>query len=219
MTGLSFRKYVESLRIQRGKVELLIDNRSITDISGESGFEFSNNFSSSFKKHTGLNPKQYKETSSHAYRFLRHFVTQKGALYHHNGSESTTNILEVDLSYPEKYEIVILFVGLFPEPVPNQVPVVGVATTQTNDIRLRNIPDGVYYLLACEVDPHITFFRAFAMVDNLRAKADAALCFAGDQAHRVRLDLRPPRPEDPAITVNLPTLLMDLMKKKSSQHR
>lgn len=213
-TGVSFRKYVESLKIQRGKQKLLEDSASVTEISGESGYEFSNNFSASFKKHTGITPRSYLDSSSRAYRFMRRFLDKRGAVVHHSHKGSTNNYLTIDLIYPPEHEGGIHFVGIFPDALPNQTPVVGVATTVPSGITLSNIPNGAYYLLACELDPHITFFSAFLMEDNYRGRGERVYQFGGDDHYQVELEMRPPQPEDPAITFNLLKLLMDLMEKR-----
>lgn len=213
-TGVSFRKYVESLKIQRGKLNILEQQGTITEVSQESGFEFSNNFATSFKKHTGLNPKSYRKASSRAYGFLKRFLTRVGSYTFYKKPDKTRNRLLVDLDFPEGYDPGINFVGIFPEPLPNGLPIVGVATRHIRGIRLDNIPNGSFYLLACDIDHNITFFRAFAMEDNFRGKAEGVFEFTGDSRYELTLPMRLPLPGDPAITINLPKMLMDLMERK-----
>lgn len=107
-TGVSFRKYTESLKIQRGKQILQSDN-SVTEISYDSGFEYSNNFTSSFKKHTGINPKSYKKESYKYYKVLNNMIDIIGTYKYYSTKEISSNSIEIDLLYPEKYNNAINF--------------------------------------------------------------------------------------------------------------
>ncbi len=65
--GMSPVKYVTMLRMEYAKELLITGHYSITDIAELSGFENVYYFSTVFKKHVGLSPKQYRSSQLHGY--------------------------------------------------------------------------------------------------------------------------------------------------------
>jgi YesN/AraC family two-component response regulator len=61
--GLSFRQYVNSLRIIESKQLLQETAKSIEEISEESGFASVRHFEREFRAQTGMTPSEYKKTS------------------------------------------------------------------------------------------------------------------------------------------------------------
>lgn len=216
ITGVTYRKYLESMRIQVSMRKFLMEEGNVTDVSGQVGYEYSSNFSKIFRKHTGGKAKGYKKNACVAYRLLRDFMDSKGSLwYRHLKDVDTQNRLEVSLLYPEGYKPELVFVGLFSEPLPNQVPIVGLATTNTESILLDKIPKGTYYLLACDTSTSASFFSTFIMLDNYRGIHDSPLIFEYQSTYTVYLFMEEPQPYHPLITVNLPKLVMDSLLKRS----
>jgi len=61
-TGGNFYQWLNALRVEDAKVLLLADNElRILDIAETVGFNSKSTFNSAFKKHTGLNPRQFKQ--------------------------------------------------------------------------------------------------------------------------------------------------------------
>ncbi len=59
---ISITSYIDGLRINLSK-ELLADGSlSLSEIATQVGFEYESSFSRSFKSHTGLSPREYRET-------------------------------------------------------------------------------------------------------------------------------------------------------------
>ena len=56
-------KYLENLRIEKGKEFLLVDNLNFDMVAKMCGYANGNYFSKVFKKQTGLTPKQYRESN------------------------------------------------------------------------------------------------------------------------------------------------------------
>ena len=78
-----------------------------------------------------------------------------------------------------------------------------------------NIPPGEYYLLACEL--RYSANPARALRDNLRQRVERKLAFPNDSGAEFALDMRPPAPQDPPITMNFPILTMrHLLKNRNS---
>ncbi|WP_414053801.1 helix-turn-helix transcriptional regulator [Macrococcus equi] len=212
-TGISYRKYLELLKIQRGKKLLLNKEDKIVQVSLDSGFKFSNNFSKSFKSQTGILPKNYFSISKQCYKLIKLLFNLNFDYYIKDSRIMTNNLLFVDLIFPEKNIDCINFVGLFKEPVPNTIPIIGLATRRKTSLILDKIPNGEYYLLACEIRKDQSFNNVFMMEDNFRAKYQKKIIFEGDNNYYISLDMREAIPEDPPITINLLKLLHDIIKR------
>lgn len=62
LTGHSFLEYVNSYRITIAQKMLMNENKTITDIVSEVGFESNSYFSRIFKKHTGYTPSDFRKS-------------------------------------------------------------------------------------------------------------------------------------------------------------
>ena len=60
--GMSIKQYLIELRIRNAKKLLLSTDLPVNNIAEKVGFMDSRNFSKSFKKHTGLSPREYRRT-------------------------------------------------------------------------------------------------------------------------------------------------------------
>jgi transcriptional regulator GlxA family with amidase domain len=56
-------KYVSQMRVQRAGLLLYQTNAPIADIANTVGYQNQFNFSSAFKKHSGLSPSKYRTRS------------------------------------------------------------------------------------------------------------------------------------------------------------
>lgn len=63
-TGISFKEYLNLVRIEESKRLLITTEFSIIDIAIGIGFEDQSYFSKVFKKYTGVTPKQFRYTAS-----------------------------------------------------------------------------------------------------------------------------------------------------------
>lgn len=215
-TGVTFRKYLESMRIQASMRNLLADDNKVTEIAGQVGYDYSSNFAKIFKQRTGGQAKSYQQSASLTYRVLQDFMKGKQSLYYrHVKGVTTNNQVKVNLIYPEGYSPDLVFVGLFPHPLPNQVPIVGLATTETRNLLLDRVPAGRYYLLTCDLAANASLLSTFVMMDNYRAIWGEALEFTESSHYHVDLIMEEPQPHHPLITVNLPKLVMDSLLKRS----
>jgi transcriptional regulator, araC family, putative len=149
--GFSIKQYVEALKMEKGIQEIVEGRQNVTETSIEAGYDSLGSFSNTFKRHTGLSPKKYYQESTKAYDFMVKQLDEKGALLHQDPDCKSGNRLTVALSYPEGYEPRISCVGLFKTRIPKEEPVIGVALSQKRKFTFENVPDGHYYLLACEL--------------------------------------------------------------------
>lgn len=61
-TGMSPKKFLNKLRLERAKLLLRDTDRIVSDVAGEVGFEDLSNFIRYFKKYTGYTPSAYKKS-------------------------------------------------------------------------------------------------------------------------------------------------------------
>ena len=108
-----------------------------------------------------------------------------------------------------------VFAGLFPAPIPRGVPILGRALFHCREFRIDAIPDGTYYLLACEIPRSRNPLHYFRLDHCLRALHPAPITFPLPTATHIDLALRPFAASDPPITVNLPKLLYDFLRQRN----
>ena len=95
------------------------------------------------------------------------------------------------------------------------MPVLGRALFHCREFCIDAIPDGSYYLLACEIPHSRNPLRYFRLDHCLRALHPAPVTFPLPAATTIELSLRPFAPSDPPITVNLPKLLYDFLRQRN----
>lgn len=147
------------MRIQASMRKLLAEEGNVTHIAGQVGYDYSSNFSKIFRKRIGSQAKGYKSSANLSYRVLKDFVKTKKSLHYHRFKDIlTNNQVKINLIYSKGYQPDLVFVGLFPDPLPNQVPITAIATAKTKAIYLNQIPAGSYiYLLVTLLRIPISF--------------------------------------------------------------
>lgn len=89
------------------------------------------------------------------------------------------------------------------------------ALSQERQFTFENVPDGHYYLLACELLEDLRLTKNYVLKHNFRWGSDEPLTFAGDSIYQEEISMRRPLPSDPPITVNLPVLIMRSLAKQA----
>lgn len=135
-------------------------------------------------------------------------LEEKGALIHQDPHYRSSNRLVVEVIYPADYKPRISCVGLFKTRIPKEEPVVGVALSQEGRFTFTNVPNGQYYLLACELLEDLRLTKNYVLKHNFRWGSDEPLVFTGDSVRQEKILMRRPLPSDPPITINLPVFVM-----------
>lgn len=206
VTGVSPRHYLSALRIETGKEKLMgSSSPSILKTLMDIGFRSVGTFSSKFKLFVGQSPKQFQNSAVKFHRFMNDF---DGADVE-NPVSLKLPAVRCTLEVPESFKGLI-FVGLFPRPIPDQKPVKGIALRETQKVCIfSKVPPGTYYALATAIPWSINPREYFLLSKNLRGKAEESIEISADCFNEVHIKLREPLPYDPPILINLPSLLFE----------
>ncbi|MEG6575165.1 AraC family transcriptional regulator [Caldibacillus debilis] len=208
VTGVSPRHYLSALRIEAGKKILADSSSSILKASLSVGYRSMGTFSSLFKQYVGLPPKQYQNSIQDLYGFLNAYDFQETDRAFQPPLPSVVCHLEP----PEKFNGII-FVGLFPRPIPDERPVAGTALKPgETTCAFYHVPDGTYYALAAAISWSLNPKDYFLLNRALRGKAERPVAVKQGSQSVVRIKLREPLPYDPPILINLPRLLFEKVK-------
>lgn len=213
-TGVTPQDYLVSLKVQNSVEELLKTNASVLNIQLKSGYLSEGTFTNRIKKSMILSPKQLTTQYNKIYSDYK--LHEDDELIEESCEEAD---LTVHLTCEEQFEGII-FIGLFKKPIPNQSPVIGKAILKFDkerDVYFHDVPPGVYYCLACVIHKTYNPLKIFVHKDNLRGRVEDKMTFPGK--YKKSLNLRPPLPEDPPITLNLPLLFINILKEHKNEYR
>lgn len=200
--GIPPGEFLATLRLETAKHLLLTTPLSITDICFEVGYVGLGSFTTRFTQLVGVPPRQLRQLARQA--------TPAPLL---SGATS-----DIPLAAPIAIHCLsgyihttrpfkgIIFIGLFPKPIPQARPVAGTALYTTGHYRLGPVPDGSYYLMTAAFplseNPH-----TYLLPDDVLVGVQGPLCIRHGKAHgSVDIVLRPPRLTDPPILLALPYL-------------
>lgn len=197
ITGVSPGRFLSALRLQRAKELLLSTPMKVADISVSVGYNSVGTFSSRFSRSVGMSPTIYRRSAGYAPEIR---AKADGSRFR-NASLSC----HVRLAYPDKNALI--FVGLFPDRIPEGHPVSCAVLRQSNRIRFDNAPLGSWYLLAQSVSVERGTVGLGLGLD--RADRPVAVTTAGPIVIRpharvsTELVLRPARALDPPVLLAL----------------
>jgi AraC family transcriptional regulator len=141
-TGVSPGRFLSAVRLQEAKKLLLSTSLSVADISHQVGYSSVGTFSSRFKRNVGLSPTVYRALGGHTPRI--HADSRR--------SGSRPAVLTGRVLPPRHAkEQGTVFLGLFPDTIPQGAPVRCTVLEQPGPFRLDNVPEGDWYLLVQSV--------------------------------------------------------------------
>ncbi|MDO5289018.1 MAG: AraC family transcriptional regulator [Pseudomonadota bacterium] len=214
-TGLCLREYIAALKIEQG-IAPLLDGQPVIASQLEAGHASAATFSHRFQAHTGMCPRDYQQHAAQLAHTLAAAIAKPQArqwLHRPFAAEAhrQPHPLHVHISGGEATRLV--FVGLYPAPIPRGAPALGAALLGQRHWCINAVPDGRYYLLACEIRASTRLMDYFRLDHCLRARLLEPLQFPLPAARHITLALRPHQASDPPITVNLPKLLFDALRR------
>lgn len=215
ITGISIRQYLSALRIESGKGYLLKEPSMLVKILYSIGFSSMGSFHTRFKQFVGLSPKRFRSSSESLHSYVNQYESKPLSLSPEQ--ESLLPRIQCQITTPESFRGLI-FIGLFPRPIPDQRPVVGTALNLKNrTCQFSSVPHGTYYVLAAGIPWSLNPKDYFLLEHALRAIYETPIVIDETTDLDLQLMLREPLPFDPPIVVNLPILLFEKDKNKSAK--
>lgn len=212
VTGISPRQYLSALRMESGKQRLLKQPSLLMKIMLSIGFRSTGTFHQRFKQFVGLSPKSFAATSSDLATYMNQY--EHMPLTSDSVFDSPHMHIRCQIEAPPSFRGII-FVGLFPRPIPDQKPIIGTALNMRNrECVFTDIPHGTYYILAAGIPWSRNPIDYFKLDKCLRGKYDEPVAVNQTTALQTRILLREPLPYDPPIVVNLPLLLFEKFNRK-----
>ncbi|GAB6926852.1 AraC family transcriptional regulator [Paenibacillus sp. JCM 10914] len=215
VTGISVRQYLSALRVESGKSELLKRPSLLVKIGMNIGLSSPGTFNTRFKQFVGLSPKRFRSTSESLHQYVNQYENKP--LHWTEEEQNVLPRIHCQIEAPETFRGMI-YVGLFPRPVPDQKPITGTAVNLRNrSCILTRIPAGTYYVLAAGIPWSLNPRDYFLLNKSLRGKLDTPVHIEETTELSVKITLREPLPFDPPIVVNLPLLLFEKDRNDSAK--
>jgi AraC family transcriptional regulator len=210
VTGVSPRHYLSALRIEAGKEHLINStSNSILKTLLDIGFQSLGTFSSKFRQFVGQPPKQFQKNAIELHRYMNGL----DVIPNERDEDVKLPVVRCKVEAPEDFKGLI-FVGLFPRPIPDQAPLAGTAIRNTqHEVTFSAVPPGTYYALAAAIPWSLNPRDYFLLRKNLCGKAEESIKISSKTAAEVFIKLRGPLPYDPPILINLPSLLFEKNSK------
>ncbi|MFD0900355.1 helix-turn-helix transcriptional regulator [Actinomadura sediminis] len=145
VTGISPGRFLSAVRLQAAKRLLISTSLTVAEISNRVGYTSVGTFSTRFKNSVGVAPTLYRQNGG--YRSLIPTDTRRDGW----GSRSVT--LKGEVLAPPDHEAGRVFVGLFPEAIPQGAPVRCSVLEGPGPYELPDVPQGTWYVLVHSVPP------------------------------------------------------------------
>ncbi|MEU8122621.1 helix-turn-helix transcriptional regulator [Spirillospora sp. NPDC049024] len=140
VTGVSPGRFLSALRLQEAKRLLISTTMTVADISNQVGYTSVGTFSSRFKSSVGLAPSLYRQRGG---------VRPRIPTDPRRNDWGTRSVsVGGRILHPEDGTAGTVFVGLFPEPIPQGSPIRCTVLDGPGRYRLDRVPQGTWYVLA-----------------------------------------------------------------------
>ncbi|MBE1461917.1 helix-turn-helix domain-containing protein [Kibdelosporangium phytohabitans] len=144
-TGISPGRFLSAMRLQEAKRLLLATSLSVTEISHRVGYQSVGTFSSRFRSSVGISPSTYRRLGGLTPQVCgttrrQHLTSTRPATLH---GQITAPHVPAGLG--------LIFVGLFPDRLPQGRPVRCTVLTRPGQYELNDVPLGTWYLLSYSV--------------------------------------------------------------------
>ncbi|MEH7389733.1 AraC family transcriptional regulator [Bacillus sp. JJ1503] len=204
VTGVTPRHFLSALRIEACKEILSSPSNSILKSLLSVGYKSIGSFSSRFKQFVGQSPNQFKTKSDFLYHYIHQYNDKSGYPSQLTVSSTITCHINSPLTFKG-----LIFVGLFPRPIPDQRPILGGVLNNGGTYIFSKVPEGTFFILAAAIHWSKNPKDYFVLNKSLRGKFDHAIKVKKETIAEVTINLREPMPYDPPILINLPMLLFE----------
>lgn len=211
--GISPLYYVSALRLDKAKRLLVHTNLGVRDIGLEIGQQSLGTFTTRFTERVGVSPGRFRESLANAEGHLQALQRlQKWPST--RAAAPPTNSVSGTVTAGSPFSGVVL-VGLFSKPIPEGLPRYGTLLFGSDDFCFLNVAPGTYYLLATAVSWGMEGKDFLLPQQTLRGRLKTAIVMRPFAAvEGIRLQLHPPKPDDPPILISLPLLMNNFLLKQ-----
>ncbi|MBS4195290.1 helix-turn-helix transcriptional regulator [Lederbergia citri] len=203
-TGVTPRHYLSALRIEASKEILSKPSNTILKSLLNVGYKSIGSFSSRFKQFVGLSPQQFKVKSDLLYQYFNLYKDKNSFPAPMSSPSSITCHIQAPSTFKG-----LVFVGLFPRPIPDQRPIMGAVLHNEGTYTFSQVPEGIFYILVAAIKWSKNPKDYFILDKSLRGKVDHPIKVSKETISEVTIKLREPMPFDPPILINLPMLLFE----------
>lgn len=206
-TGIPPGEFLAALRLDAAKRLLLTTSLSVTDVCFELGYASLGTFTTRFKRRVGLSPLQFRQLAGE--------LTPISSRPLADAQRSAPRLVAIhpagvsgSITAPDSFSGLI-FVGLFPRPIPQNRPAACTTLTTPDHFQLDPVPDGRYYLLSAALPQSrsaLTYLLPGTSV-LVAIGPQPVLVRDGRASAPVDLALRPLHAADPPILGVFPPLL------------
>ncbi len=214
--GVSPIYFISSLRLQLAKKLLLDTSFPIRDIGLEIGQQSLGTFSTRFTKSIGMTPASFRSSVQHPERYMTDL--KQGKWQHRQINAYSERQVSGTIQTSQAFHGII-FVGLFPKPIPEGLPIRGTLLTQTDYFQITNIPVGTYFIMATAVSWETNAESILIPHETLRARYLEPICIDKKlPVPDIHLIMRKPEITDPPILISLPLLMKHFLQRSSISH-
>lgn len=198
LVGVPPVEFQSALRLDLAKRLLLTTPLSVTEICFAVGYGSPGTFTARFSRLVGMAPRMLREQARQG--------TAAGPVSPRKPSLRGAGADLVGTLHGPDGFCGMIFVALFPRPIPQGQPVACAILSEPGPFRIAGVPDGRWFLLAAAQGES-------AGEENALALSGVPLVGVGDGPVLVRhrrvsgtpnIQLRPPRPLDPPVLIALP---------------
>jgi AraC-like DNA-binding protein len=197
VTGVSPRRFLSALRLQRAKHLLLSTSLTVADISTSVGYSSVGTFSSRFSRSVGLSPTRYRRLRG----FAPHISSEPRRPA---GRERSARVCG-SVSLPRDEPGNVVFIGLFRGPIPEGRPARCAVLPGPGWYQLVDVPQGSWYVLAqsTEGDAGGHIVGTDSADRPVSVATYGPVTVRADTIVRADLRLRPMRMVDPPVLLAL----------------
>lgn len=201
--GIPPGEFLATLRLDLAKRLLLTTSLSVTDICFEVGYSSLGSFTTRFTQLVGASPRQLRHRAKHVplpFFTAEHDIATQTPVF----ADPAGLAGEV---YATGVSSALIFIGLFPKPIPQGRPVRCTMLGAPGPYSIYNIPDGCYYLMIAAFpfpdseDPQTCLLPYEKL---LVGTGGLIVVNQGMARTPVNVVLHPPRLIDPPLIMGLP---------------
>ncbi len=211
ITGVSPGRFLSAMRLQEAKRLLLTTSLTITEITYLVGYSSVGTFSTRFKEAVGLPPTDYRR--------LGGFTDTISRDCRRRGLGVATTTVSGQVRPPDTGAVGPVFVGLFPDWIPQGSPVSCTVLRRPGPYQLDKVPPGTWHVLAHAMPPGLERYQHPGDEPLIVGANGPITIRSGAGQRRADLCLRPMRVLDPPVLLALFEVRMEALGGAPQQDR